>query len=71
MYVCMCIDDSHCYTAETNTTLQSKYTPIKIKNIKDSIGLLTSELMLLTTIVSQKQWQKGVKGKIRNLGVVD
>ena len=21
MYVCMCIDDSHCYTAETNTTL--------------------------------------------------
>ena len=27
--ICICITDSLCYTAETNTTLQLDYTPIK------------------------------------------
>ena len=28
--ICIHIADSLCYTAETNTTLQSNYTPIKM-----------------------------------------
>ena len=28
--MCICIEDSLCCTAETNTTLPSNYTPIKI-----------------------------------------
>ena len=28
--ICICMADSFCCTVETNTTLQSNYTPIKI-----------------------------------------
>ena len=28
--ICVCIADSLCYTTETNRTLQSNYTPVKI-----------------------------------------
>ena len=37
MDICICIADSLCYTAETNTPLYSNYTPIKMfkeRNIK-------------------------------------
>ena len=34
--ICIHIADSLCYTAETNTTLQSNYTPIKTLNWKRS-----------------------------------
>ena len=37
--VCTYIADSLCYIAETNTTLQSNYTPIKI-DLKNSRFLL-------------------------------
>ena len=30
MVICICIADSLCYTAETNTALYSSYTPIKM-----------------------------------------
>ena len=29
--ICICIADPHCCTAETNTTLERNYTPIKKK----------------------------------------
>ena len=32
--ICICIADSPCYTAETNTTLLSNYTPIKMLKLK-------------------------------------
>ena len=28
--ICICIADSLCYTAETNTTMENNYTPIKM-----------------------------------------
>ena len=31
--ICICIADPHCCTAETNTTLESNYTPIKKKGL--------------------------------------
>ena len=36
--ICICIADPHCCTAETNTTLERNYTPIKKK--KDLLGVL-------------------------------
>ena len=37
--ICICIADPHCCTAETNTTLERNYTPIKKKK-KDLVGVL-------------------------------
>ena len=34
--ICICIADSLCCTVETNTTLQSNYTPIKVKINKNA-----------------------------------
>ena len=37
--ICICIADSLCYKAETNTPLQSNYTPIKmLKKIKKHLS---------------------------------
>ena len=38
--ICMCVADSLCCIAETNTTLKSNYTPIKIEKIKHCILFL-------------------------------
>ena len=41
--ICVCITDSLCYTAETNTPLESNYTPIKMlknKKNKNKINVL-------------------------------
>ena len=43
--MCVCIADSLCYTVETDTAVQSKYTPIKInfKNIMEDGGGIGQE----------------------------
>ena len=37
--ICICINDSLCYKAETNTPLQSNYTPIKMFKKKKPYNL--------------------------------
>ena len=42
----ICITDSLCYKAETNTPLQSNYTPIKMfkkKDLERILGIITSD----------------------------
>ena len=41
--MCRCVTDSLCCTAETNTTLQSNYTPRKINLKRDFIKLQKSK----------------------------
>ena len=65
--ICIHIVDSLCHTVETNTTLQSNYTPIKIRiNFKNSylwmhlsrvISKGLSELILAGTGSFPSAWQ--------------
>ena len=41
--ICICVADSLCCTAETNTAVKSNYTPIKIEKIKYCILFLSKK----------------------------
>ena len=59
--ICICITDSLCYTAETNTILQSNYTPIKI--LKNKQNKLHCILLYLTGGTKQTNIIKSIVSK--------
>ena len=54
--ICICIADSLCYKAETNTPLQSNYTPIKMlkKNSLDEVMLANQTATIRQVIPGDK-----------------
>ena len=62
----MCITDSLCCTAETNTTLQINYTPIKInlKNALSSLHCLQDYQYIGTKEVIQRVAPMGLESQV-------
>ena len=59
--ICIHIPDSFCGTAETNTTLQSNYTPLKI--IKKKIKVIVKQFHS----TKNNKWKKVIKENKRNI----
>ena len=49
--ICICIADSLCYKAETNTTMLSRYTPIKMFKKIIMLFKVFAELAIILSVV--------------------